>query len=421
MLRLGSLSVNFDKMSWKNDWRMSVPAVRILEGKGLSLTDETGPSAYRPPLYILWLSGAYAIFGDFAEFGPSLLQILVSSGNVLLIYLLAKEIWKREDAALSAALLLAIHPYVVWHDAALYHTFLSTALLLAGSLFLVRGFDSKKPKPLFASGLFFGLCILIMSVIVPWLALAIVAGITLWKIPVTRRLMLTGSFAAGILLAWSPWIIRNAVVFHEFVPLTTEAGVTLWMGNNPQAEELLKLRQHEAAPVPQGTAFNLPSAYEGCVPDDWCVGGIKETDENRALKDMAMGWIKENPWRFVRLTAWRYGGIWSPFLTPSKSFFGNQTLNALANYGYALWNIGLFVLFILGFREAWKSKRDRSITILLTLLALSATGAYALFLYFTKYRIPFESVLLAICGAGLANIIAKQIKKDPRKKSQAHE
>jgi len=409
VLRLGSLAVNYEKMYWENDWRMSVPAVRMLEGKGLSLTDETGPSAYRPPLYILWLAGAYAIFGPFSEFGPSLLQILVSSLNVLLVYLLAKEIWKQKDYAVASALLLAIHPYVVYHDAALYHTFLSTALLLAGSFYLVRGINAEKPKPLFASGIFFGLCILILSTIVPWLALVILAGLVLWKIPFKKRATLTAVFAAGIFLAWSPWIIRNAIVFNEFVPLTTEAGVTLWMGNNPNSAELLKTRGHEASPVPKGTAFNLPSAYLGCVPEGWCRGGITEVEENTNLRDMAMGWITTHPWDFTRLTVWRFAGIWSPFLTPAKDIFASPILNTLVTYEYMFWNLLLAALFVVGMRIGWKERR-RVPLILLPLLALTATGGYALFLYYTKYRIPFETVLLAICGAGLAELFRRMKK-----------
>ncbi len=34
-------------------------------------------------------------------------------------------------------------------------------------------------------------------------------------------------------LAISPWIIRNAVQFHKFIPATTNGGYTLALGNNP--------------------------------------------------------------------------------------------------------------------------------------------------------------------------------------------
>lgn len=421
VLRLGSMSVNYPMMRWQNDQRMAIPAARLLEGKGFTLADGAGPSAYRPPLYVLWLAGAYAIFGKFATLGPSFLQVLVSAGNILLLFLLTKQIWKREDVANAAALLLAVHPYSVYHDPALYHTFLSTALLLGGFLFLFKGLDHARGgqarlpdgqahRPALTqflfSGLLFGSCVLIMSVIVPFLALLVAIGLIVWRIPFVRRLTFVGYFVAGFAIAWGPWIVRNAVAFHHFIPLTMESGVTLWMGNNPNARELLKARGHEASPVPKGTAFNLPQFYEGCATPDWCRGGISEYEESRELTGMATQWIKTHLIDFVSLTTWRFKGIWSPFLTPEKSFSSHFVLNVIVKYGYFVWNLVLFVLFLIGARLAWKEKR-RAELVLPVLLALSATGAYSLFLYYTKYRIPFEATLLPFAGAGLASVWKK--------------
>lgn len=406
VLRLGSMAVNHPQMRWQNDARMSIPAVRILEGKGLTLRDESGPTAYRPPLYILWLSGAYAIFGKFSTLGPSFLQILVSTGSILLLFLLTKQIFKRDREALTAALLLAIHPYTVYHDAALYHTFLSTALLLGGLLGLLKGIETKKAKPLLISGMLFGLCVLITSTIVPFLLLAIVLGLFLWKIPLRNRFMLVGIFILGMSFTWGPWIIRNAIAFNKFIPLTTESGVTLWMGNSPNAKELLPKRLHEGAPVPQGTPFNIPENYDGCRPEGWCRGGVSEYEENTALTAMATDWIKSHPTEFLELTAWRIFSIWSPLLTPEKNFSNSHILNGLIKYGFAAWNIVLFTLIVLGVGLAWKTKRHESV-ILQTLLAITGTGAYALFLYYTKYRIPFEAILLPFAGAGLVMLLER--------------
>ena len=32
--------------------------------------------------------------------------------------------------------------------------------------------------------------------------------------------------------ALSPWMIRNALVFHRFIPMRDNMGLELWMGNN---------------------------------------------------------------------------------------------------------------------------------------------------------------------------------------------
>lgn len=392
-------------MRWQNDSRVSGPAVRILEGKGMSLQDGAGATAYRPPLYIMWLSGNYAIFGVHALIGPSLLQALVSTLNVGLLFLLTRRLWKRESAALAASALLAIHPYTVWHDAALYHTFLSTALLLGGFTLLFKGWDEARTRPFFWSGILFGLGLLVLGVAAPFVLLLIIAACITNRTELRRRLPWIAAFILGLTLTWGPWIIRNAIVFHAFVPLTTESGVTLWMGNNPEAGVRMPLRLHEISPVPPGTRFNIPWYYEYCrYTPGVCANGISEAQETRELTALAMGWIRAHPFEFIRLTAWRFVGIWSPFLTPSKTVLPVPWLNTLVLWSYAAWTLLLYVLMGIGLWGAWRLGR-RWETVAIALLALSATGFYALFLYFTKYRIPFEAVLLVFAGGGVMTIV----------------
>jgi 4-amino-4-deoxy-L-arabinose transferase-like glycosyltransferase len=420
-LRLGFMSINYPMMRWQNDQRFSIPVIHLIEGKGLTLVEELGPTAYRPPLYIFWLAMSYAIFGARSMLGPSFLQILVSTANIFLLYILARQLWKNEKIANASALLLAVHPYAVYHDSALYHTFLSTALLLGAFTLLFRGIERKRSSVLFASGLLFGGCVLILSVIVPFLMLLMASGLVLLKITMKKRVLLVTAFTAGLLLVWGPWIIRNAVTFREFVPLTTESGVTLWMGNNPHSAELMPVRGHEASPVPKGTRFNLPEFYEYCRDNPgWCEGGISEPEENRELTALAMGWIRANPVEFFRLTLWRFGGIWSPFLTPAKSFFDSALLTGFITYGYFAWNILLYALILFGTYLAWMANKKHE-TVILWILTLSSTGGYALFLYFTKYRIPFESCLIIFAGPGLVWLWKRLRKKPPVPQLEGHE
>ncbi|MDO8583626.1 MAG: glycosyltransferase family 39 protein, partial [bacterium] len=394
--------------------RMTIPAVRMLEGHGLSLKDGAGPSAYRPPLYILWLAGNYALFGKFSLLGPSVLQALASTGNIVLLYLLTLQIWKRRDIAFGSALILAVHPYSVYHDTQLYHTFLSTGLLLSAFLLLFRGIEKRSWKLLAGSGAFFGLCILVISTIVPFVGALILAGV-FFCLRRDKRFVLVGGFILGLSLAWSPWVIRNAVAFGHFIPLTTESGVTLWMGNNPVSRELLKTRDHEDSPVPRGTKFNIPEFYGGCKPVNWCKDGISEFDENKELTAMAMHWITSHPGSFLSLTAWRLKGIWSPFLTPKKNISGSVLLNGLIRYGYVCWNLFLAACFLAALPLVRRSKKGRELLVSVALVG-SGTLAYALFLFYTKYRMPFEPLLYPFCGAGLV-ILYERIRRITTKKS----
>ena len=40
-------------------------------------------------------------------------------------------------------------------------------------------------------------------------------------------------FGTGVIVA--PWTIRNYFVFHRLIPVSTNDGTNMWIGNNPQA------------------------------------------------------------------------------------------------------------------------------------------------------------------------------------------
>ena len=44
-----------------------------------------------------------------------------------------------------------------------------------------------------------------------------------------------GIFLLAFFMLLAPWIIRNYIVYRTFFPLSSEAGITLYRGNNPIA------------------------------------------------------------------------------------------------------------------------------------------------------------------------------------------
>jgi hypothetical protein len=66
-------------------------------------------------------------------------------------------------------------------------------------------------------------------VIIPFLM-----ALACWRLFKSRqRWFVPGAVAAlSLAAALSPWIIRNAIVFHRFIPMRDSMGLELWMGNN---------------------------------------------------------------------------------------------------------------------------------------------------------------------------------------------
>jgi hypothetical protein len=69
--------------------------------------------------------------------------------------------------------------------------------------------------------------------------IALVVGLVLGTLLLRRsneraRWLSLAAMALGLLLVLAPWTIRNAVVFHAFVPVSTGGGELLYMGTTPE-------------------------------------------------------------------------------------------------------------------------------------------------------------------------------------------
>jgi 4-amino-4-deoxy-L-arabinose transferase-like glycosyltransferase len=125
--------------------------------------------------------------------------------------------------ALIALTLAAVYPVLVELSAVLVAENLMTALILAATLAALRARRSAHPMRWIAgAGVLTGLATLThvnSFLIVAPLAFAA------WR--VRRGWLAPALTVAAALLTLTPWIVRNAVVMHSFIPVTDESGITL--------------------------------------------------------------------------------------------------------------------------------------------------------------------------------------------------
>lgn len=113
------------------------------------------------------------------------------------------------------------------------------------------------------------------------------------------RTLKLGTMATVLFVAvMLPWWVRNMLVFHTFVPLTTASGVSLWVGNNPDA-----------------TGNWLPTPAN--------VWGADEIGYGKITGAIARDWIAAHPVDFVRLTLTKF------IRALGVSHFGAVRLSAL--------------------------------------------------------------------------------------------
>jgi 4-amino-4-deoxy-L-arabinose transferase-like glycosyltransferase len=187
-----------------------------------------GPSALRPPGFPLLLAALYKLVGVGVasrrwEAGL-LLQAVLGTATVWLTFLIARRVAGR-GVALACALVAALWPPLVESGTSLMSEPLFTALALAAILAaLIHRGSPHRLRWAIATGILLGLAALARG---NGVVLVVPLGFLVWteRPRLSRQaLKAPGAMLVALVLMLAPWMIRNALVLHAFVPVTTEAG-----------------------------------------------------------------------------------------------------------------------------------------------------------------------------------------------------
>jgi 4-amino-4-deoxy-L-arabinose transferase-like glycosyltransferase len=223
----------------------------------------TGPTTWVPPLYPLLLAGVFKIFGIYSLRSAWVILAInsfFSALTTLTTYEIAARCFNRRVAVWSAriwALYPAAMQYAVrwvW-DMTVSTWLLSLILVLAlrmrriGDIPSVANRDSpslddgRTLRRWVIVGVLWGL----LALCNPSLLLFLPAC-GLWVLHGSRHLRRQAGFASMAALVFlvciSPWIIRNAIVFHRFIPMRANFGAELYLGNGPGAMGFLMEYNH---------------------------------------------------------------------------------------------------------------------------------------------------------------------------------
>jgi 4-amino-4-deoxy-L-arabinose transferase-like glycosyltransferase len=204
-------------------------------GPGTGAGGSRGPTAYFPPAFPYFLAAVDLIDG---HTGPRhgavqparISQAVIGTAVVGLTGLVALEAF-GELVGVIALGVAAIYPVFIELSAVLVAENLLTLFVLAAIWAALRAGRSERPYRWIAlAGILTGLATLSH---VNGILLIVPLGIAAWKLPRTgtttsrRRLAGIGLLVATTLLTLTPWVVRNAIVLHRFVPVADETGYTL--------------------------------------------------------------------------------------------------------------------------------------------------------------------------------------------------
>lgn len=335
---------------------MIATALSIHNGHGFSspFISDSGPTAFSPPGSVLLIAAVMRFFGtgSLAATAIVLLQVGFSVMTVWLVMFTARRHF-GDRAANFAGLICAIFPSFVVApvkigDAAV--SALLVALVFAGASTLQAARWRFIP-----AGAICAIAGLMNPVLIPtmWALCAWAA----WKV---KQFPWMGILA--FLIVFSPWPIRNAVVMHAFVPLRSNFGYELYMGNHA------------------GGNGDFPQAMNPMMDENERRAFLREGEMNYMSEKgaIARNYIASHKSRFALLTLRRVGQFW-----------------AGAEDGEGPTTIPLLVLSLGGFAMLWRRKE---LSVLYALPLILFPLPYYITHVSMRFQYPIDP-MLAILGA----------------------
>jgi 4-amino-4-deoxy-L-arabinose transferase-like glycosyltransferase len=358
----------------------------LLHGQGLKfydprLRDEV--YAFRTPGYPLLVA---ACGGNVRLVRVT--QALIDTSTVFAVWVLARR-WLASGPSLFAAAIVAFNPFLIYFTGLLLTETVFTAMLAWGMVLLLGpardaateagGASWRRTLLWLAGGLLLALSVLVrQSAIGLPVALGIGAALVnrreggpyhrRWPLPVgTTMLLLT----VAVLL---PWGYRNRRVVGTWVWTTTNGGITLYDGFNPDA----------TGASDQSFVQSMPQ-----------LRGMDEVARSGYLSEQAKEFIRRQPLRAAQLAIAKAARTWSP--VPLSQEYGGWKYAVVG----LLYSLPLDVLVVIGlFRRApGGGPLSRSAKAFLLIPAIYFTAVHMLSVGSLRYRIPAEPPMAVVAAS----------------------
>ncbi len=364
-------------------------ATRILAG------DVVGNEVpfHSSPLYAYFIALFLKLGGGF--FAVRVAQSTLGAVGCVLIALLARRLAADNDfAPLLAGLAAAFYGTLIFFDIDLLMICITVPLITLGLLLLLRAREEASATIAAAAGIAIGMAatdkpnILLFVPVAAWF-LAAACRLRPGRLHVRPAIVFIGCVAATIL----PVTIRNVAVSGDLVLLSSNAGVNLFIGNNPEARGVFDL--------PRSSGLRNHDLHGSSVAVAERAAGreLKPSEVSRYWTRRALHFVKDSPGKTGTLVLRKLGRLVGAYEIPNHLnlyYMRSRHVPVLAWAAVGAWLI--FPLGILGlFRRGVQEFRDVDRLALGFLLSYSAS--LLPFFVTARYRLPI--VPLLICYAAI--------------------
>jgi 4-amino-4-deoxy-L-arabinose transferase-like glycosyltransferase len=387
-LRLAAVFATGPATSSFGDARAYVFAARTLVETGTYPDATDFRFFFRPPVYPVFL--AVATLGH-PDSVPRARAATAVAGSLvpLLLAALSARIFRRRGVAIASGLLAAVHPPFVLASSEIQSEPLFTLLLLAAGFLLLAAADRPSSNLAVLAGAALGLAALTRST---GLALAplLLAPLLDRRWPGRARAHLGGSALLGFAIALSPWIARNAVVFHELILSSDAGGFALYSGNTRWTRQYYELRNRDQYFAWQS---DLDRDVRQRLEELERRAGRRLSPHERSagFRDLAIAEVRADPAAAIRLLLTKAWHWIRPYPTP---WFWSAKIVAATTAIY----VALFVLAVRGIALA---ERRGIAQFCFGVLALSM-AVHVVVIVVWRYRMAYWDpilILYAVPGA----------------------
>lgn len=350
-------------------------AERLNAGQGY-VTADGQPTAFRAPGWPWLLAAVYR--GVDHPLAVKLLNGLCLAVATLLLMRLVAARWP--SAQWAVPLLMLLSPLAIYSATTLYPQVFALFLFVLALWLLLR--DGAGLGTAILAGAVWGYLTLCVSSFLMLLPFVLFAALWCWRGRVGARLLRALCFVVAMGAVMAPWIARNHQVFGAIVPVSTNGGLNLWIGNSPTAR---------------------PNSGVNTEVRFWKeTEGLDEVRTDAYYRDRAVAWIREDPVRAATLyvqKAVNYFNYRNEVATAGQVTEAQEWIVALTYYpllALVLWRIA-----------CWRRRPPSGAE--LTFVALYFLNALLSALFFTRlrFRVPFDALLLLPAAVMLESLVSR--------------
>jgi 4-amino-4-deoxy-L-arabinose transferase-like glycosyltransferase len=363
-----------------------------------------GPTALFPPGYPYFLAMVDLLDGHTslrAAAGPARIsQAVLGTVTVALVGLVALEAFGAE-VGVAALGLAAIYPVLIETSSVLVAENLLIALELAAVYCGLRIRKAAHPyRWTVLAGVLAGLATLVHEdgvVLLLPLAIAAWGGLAAGTSRI-RSLVAPTAMVVAFVLTIIPWMVRNAIELHQFVPISDQAGETLFGTYNP-----VSAADHQVPykwRTPYLVAAHRPVVDKGANAVMVDASRYREPDWEGKLLSLAFDYIGAHPLSLLDVSyhnALQLLELEGPFAWESStSSIGLQSGTARIGV-LSFWAV--LILAVLGALTSYARRAPRWIWLVPILFFLSTVWVRA---ETPRFRLPIDPFLVLLAACALA-------------------